>query len=110
VVGRSTEPAPTTDWMSRTITTLMRRAGRYRVSRPVLFKRRAALNCFNEVTKFCYLLSQSIGSVLGEYQLVILDSVGDGMRYGYGDVSAALCATVDDFDVLITSSNSVPVI
>jgi hypothetical protein len=42
--------------------------------------------------------------------LVILDSVGDGMYYdyGYGDGSAALYATVDDPDVLMTASNGVP--
>jgi hypothetical protein len=40
------------------------------------------------------LLSQSVGVVPGdEYQLVVLDSVGDGMCCGYGDGSAA--ATVD---------------
>ncbi len=56
------------------------------------------------------MLLQSIGLVPGdEYQLVILDSVDDGMCYGYGDGSAALYATVDDSDLFITSSNVVPV-
>jgi uncharacterized protein (DUF779 family) len=55
-------------------------------------------------------VSQSVGLVPGdEYQLVILDSVDDGMSCGYGDGSAALYTTVDDSDVLITSSNGVPV-
>jgi hypothetical protein len=54
------------------------------------------------------MLSKSAGLVPGdEYQLVILDSVGDGMYYdyGYGDGSAALYATVDDPDVLMTARN-----
>ena len=56
------------------------------------------------------MMLQSDGVVPGnEYQLVILDSVGDGMCCGYGDGSAALYATADDFNVLIyTSGNSVP--
>jgi hypothetical protein len=36
---------------------------------------------------------------------MILDSVGDGMYRGYEDGSAALYATADDSDMLITSSN-----
>jgi hypothetical protein len=41
---------------------------------------------FSEGTERGYLLSQSAGLVPGnEYQLVILDSVGDGMCCGYGD-------------------------
>jgi hypothetical protein len=52
---------------------------------------------FNEVTVYCSLLPQSTGLTHGvEYQLVILDSVVDGMYYGNGDDSAALDATVDD--------------
>jgi hypothetical protein len=55
-------------------------------------------------------LLQSIGLVPGgEYQLVILESIGDVMCCGYGDGSAALYATADDSDLLITSCNSVPV-
>jgi hypothetical protein len=46
---------------------------------------------FNEVTEFGYLLSQSFGLVPGdEHQLVILDSVGDGMCCGYRDRLDAL--------------------
>jgi hypothetical protein len=38
-----------------------------------------AASGFNEVAEFGYLLSHSVGLVPGdEYQLVILDSVGDG--------------------------------
>jgi hypothetical protein len=39
-----------------------------------------AASGFNEVTEFGSLLSQSVGMVPGdEYQLMILDSVGDGI-------------------------------
>jgi hypothetical protein len=41
---------------------------------------------------------------------MILDSVGDGMYWGYEDGSAALYATVDESNVLITASNGVLVI
>jgi trypsin len=65
-----------------------------------------AASGFGEVTGLGFLLSQSVGLVPNnEYQLVILDSVGDGMCCGYGDGSIALYAVVDDSDVLITSSN-----
>ena len=52
-------------------------------------------------------MSQSVCLVPDdEYQLVVLDSVGDGMCCGYGDGSATLYQlTVDDSNVLITSSN-----
>ena len=56
------------------------------------------------------MLSQSVGLVPGdEFQLIILDSVGNGMYWGYGDGSATLYSTVDDSDLLITASNGVPV-
>jgi hypothetical protein len=49
---------------------------------------------------------RSVGLVPGdEYQLGILDFVGDGMRCGYGDRSGTLYTTVDDADMLITSSS-----
>ncbi len=59
---------------------------------------------FNEVAELGYLLSQSVCLVPDdEYQLVVLDSVGDGMCCGYGDGSATLYQlTVDDSNVLIT--------
>jgi hypothetical protein len=41
---------------------------------------------------------------------MILDSVGDGMYRGYEDGSAALYATVDESNVLITAINGVLVI
>jgi hypothetical protein len=44
-----------------------------------------------------------------EYQLVIPDSIDDGMCCSYGDASAAFYATADDSDVLISSSNGVTV-
>jgi hypothetical protein len=70
-----------------------------------------AASSFNEATEFCYVLSQSIDLVPGvEYQLVIPDSVGDGMCWGCGDGSASRYAPVDDSDVLITSINGVLVI
>jgi hypothetical protein len=53
---------------------------------------------------------RSVGLVPGdEYQLAILDFVGDGMRCGYGDRSDSLYPTVDDANMIITSSNIVPV-
>ena len=65
-----------------------------------------AASGFGEVTGLGFFLSESVGLVPGdEYQLVILDSVGDGMCCAYGEGSIALYATVDDIDVLITSSN-----
>jgi hypothetical protein len=56
------------------------------------------------VAELGYLLSQSVCLVPDdEYQLVVLDSVGDGMCCGYGDGSATLYQlTVDDSNVLIT--------
>jgi hypothetical protein len=45
---------------------------------------------------------------VGKNQLAILDSVGDSMCYGYGDGFRR--ATMDDSDVLIASSNGVPVV
>jgi hypothetical protein len=65
-----------------------------------------ATSGFNEVTESGFFLSGSVSLVAGdEYQLVIIDSVGDGMCCGYGDRSIALYAVVDNSDVLITSSN-----
>jgi hypothetical protein len=65
-----------------------------------------AASGFGEVTELGFFLSESVGLVPGdEYQLVILDSVGDGMCCANGEGSIALYATVDDTDVLITSSN-----
>jgi hypothetical protein len=65
-----------------------------------------AASGFGEVTELGFFLSESIGLVPGdEYQLVILDSADDGMCCAYGEGSIALYATVDDTDVLITSSN-----
>jgi hypothetical protein len=65
-----------------------------------------AASGFNEVTESSFFLSESVGLVPGdEYQLVILDSVGDGMCCAFGEGSIALYETVDDTDVLITSSN-----
>jgi trypsin len=65
-----------------------------------------AASGFNEVTESRFFLSESVGLVPGdEYQLVILDSVGDGMCCAFGEGSIALYETVDDTDVLITSSN-----
>jgi hypothetical protein len=52
-----------------------------------------------------WLLQSRLGSW---YQLVILNSVAGDMCFGYGDLFAALYATVDVSDVLITSSNGVP--
>jgi hypothetical protein len=65
-----------------------------------------AASGFGEVTELGFFLSESVGLVPGdEYQLVILDSVGDGMCCANGEGSIALYATIDDTDVLITSSN-----
>jgi trypsin len=61
---------------------------------------------FNEVAESSFFLSESVGLVPGdEYQLVILDSIGDGMCCGFGEGSIALYETVGGTDVLITSSN-----
>jgi hypothetical protein len=80
VVGRSTAPPLTTGWMTRMMTIHMRRVGRSRVSRPVLFKQ---VFGFNEVTEL-FFVSQSVGLVPSdEDQLVILDSVGEGTCCGY---------------------------
>ncbi len=65
-----------------------------------------AASGFGEVTELGFFLSESVGLVPGdEYQLVILDSVGDGMCCANGEGSIALYVTIDDTDVLITSSN-----
>jgi hypothetical protein len=65
-----------------------------------------AASGFDEVTEWGFLLSQSVGLAPGgEYQLVILDSVGDGMCCAFGEGSIALYATVDGMDELITSSS-----
>jgi hypothetical protein len=54
---------------------------------------------------------RSVGLFPGdEYQLAILDFVGDGMRCGYGGRSGSLYPTVDDANMIIMSSNVVPVI
>jgi trypsin len=65
----------------------------------------AAASGFGEVTELGFSLSDAVVLVPGdEYQLIILDSVGDGMCCAYGEGSIALYATVDDTDVLLTSS------
>jgi trypsin len=65
-----------------------------------------AASGFGEVTELGFSLSDAVVLVPGdEYQLIILDSVGDGMCCASGEGSIALYATVDDTDVLITSSN-----
>jgi hypothetical protein len=65
-----------------------------------------AASGFGDVTESGFFLSESVDLVPGdEYQLVILDSIGDGMCCAYGEGSIALYATVDDTDALITSSN-----
>jgi hypothetical protein len=57
-----------------------------------------AIPGFDAVTEMGYLLSQSVGLGPGdEYELVILDSVGEAI--------ATLHATTNDYDSLITSSN-----
>jgi trypsin len=65
-----------------------------------------AASGFDEVTESFLFFSESVGLVPGdEYQLVILDSVGDGMCCFFGEGSIALYATVDGMDELITSSS-----
>jgi trypsin len=65
-----------------------------------------AASDFYEVTESGFFLSESVDLVPGdEYQLVILDSAGDGMCCAFGEGLIALYATVDDMDVLITSSS-----
>ena len=68
-----------------------------------------AASGFDEVTESGFFLSESVGLVPGdEYQLVILDSMGDGMCCAFGEGSIALYETVQDidilYDVLLTSS------
>jgi hypothetical protein len=59
-----------------------------------------------EVTELGHLLWQSVGLVPGDdYQIVILDSIGDGMCLGYGYGSLTLYATADDSELLVTLSN-----
>jgi hypothetical protein len=90
------------------MTTHTRRVGRSRVSRPVLLMLRRSYRVWLVVVAFCRLGSW--------YQLVMLESVAGDMCFGYGDrsaalnatVAAALNATVDVSDVLITSGNGVP--
>jgi hypothetical protein len=54
-----------------------------------------AVHGFNGVSELFLLLSQSVGLVSGdEYQFWTLDSVGDGLCRGYGDVSIALYAAI----------------
>jgi hypothetical protein len=63
------------------MTTLLRRAGRY-----ITTCAGVATSGFNEVTDFGILPLQPVGLVPGDdYQLVIHDSVDDGMRFGYRD-------------------------
>jgi hypothetical protein len=81
--GAVLAPPSTAGWMSRTMTTRMRRVGRWIVlTTGAVF----AASGFNEATELSHLLSQSVGLDPGdEHQLVILSSVGDGMCCGYGD-------------------------
>jgi hypothetical protein len=54
------------------------------------------LLAFTEVTEFGHLASQSVEWVpYDEYQLVVFDSVIDGMCCGYGDRSALLYCNQD---------------
>jgi hypothetical protein len=58
------------------------------------------------VTELGHLLWQSIRLVPGDdYQVVILDSIGDGMCLGYRVASLTLYATADDSELLVTSSS-----
>jgi hypothetical protein len=51
---------------------------------------------YNEVTEFGHLSSQSVDLVSDdEFQLVMLDSVGDAMCCGYADGSAVLFCDQD---------------
>jgi hypothetical protein len=75
-----------------------------RVSRPVLLLSR--LSSLYEVTELGHLLWHSVGVIPGDdYHFVILNSIGDGICLGYGDVSLTLYATADDSELLVTSSN-----
>jgi hypothetical protein len=78
-----------------------RRFGRCRVSQPVLL-----LPCLALTRLPSWIIcshSLPIGLIPGdEYQLVILDSVGDGMCCGYRDAFATLHATANDYDPLMT--------
>jgi hypothetical protein len=68
------------------MTTRVRRSGRY--IKTCAF---VAASGFSEVNEFGQLSSQPVGLVPDEeYQLVILDSVGDRTFCGYADGSAAL--------------------
>jgi hypothetical protein len=93
----------TTGWVPRTMATRTRGASRNIVTRPALV--------LNEVAALGYLLSQYIVLVPGdEHQLVILDSIGDGICYSTetGSPHFAQLWTIES-DVLITSSDGVPV-
>jgi hypothetical protein len=51
-------------------------------------------------------LSEPVGLVPGdEYELVLLDTAGDGMCCAFGEGAITLYGTVQDTDVLITSSS-----
>jgi hypothetical protein len=91
MVRRSTSPPSIIDRMSRTTTTRMRRVGCYGVSRPVLLKPRPVFIGFVAVCR------------LGSWRRVLAYD----MCCGNGDGSAVLYATVDDSDLLITSSDCV---
>jgi hypothetical protein len=61
---------------------------------------------FNEVSELGFFLSRAVDLIAGdEYELEIIDSVGDGMCCLYGEGSINLYATVDRVDALLTSSN-----
>jgi hypothetical protein len=69
----------------------MRRARRYFMTCAVV----AAFG-YSEVTDFGHLSSQSVDLVSDdEYQLVMIDSVGEGMCCGYADGSAVLFCDQD---------------
>jgi hypothetical protein len=77
--------------MSRTMTIHMRRAHRYFTTCAVV----AAFG-YNKVTDFGRMSSQSVDLVSDdEYQLVMLDSVGEGLCCGYVDGSAVLFCDQD---------------
>jgi hypothetical protein len=61
----------------------------------------AAASGFDRVTEFGYF------SIVGEKRLLVHGSVAGGMCFGYGDGSAAIYASEDNFHFLITSGTDV---